>query len=359
MCTSTTMSTSSTSSISQDQQKQEHDSHGFTPLLQSLRKDKLRHTDNAIVKMLPPSNQLSCESIPDMVAGNLSHAKINSLRRQLMIKDTECFQTHAALFMDVFQHRLLTKHVMLHIPKAGGTSICDNVKQERTLVSPGGNCWKEDFCPLWCGCEHPQTTTCPSLNKWSADFVMNENWLDGFCDHHSYSILIREPMARTMSHINHFLNAVVSRGEHFYGTTNWRLSLIQSNYMTWALTAFSAMNTETETDTDTETQHQHPSAFHPGEEHLPIAMAGNIKMDYIVNLEYPNDTCTSLLLHNMRIKNKIRHSNSAHVDYTKEYSRVNIAEMNELDIQLYNFANVLIGVDCTFMGMVNARDELS
>ena len=73
-------------------------------------------------------------------------------------------------------------------------------------------------------------------------------------------------------------------------------------------------------------------------------------MDYIVNLEYPNDTCTSLLLHNMRIKNKIRHSNSAHVDYTKEFSRVNVAEMNELDIQLYNFANVLIGVDCTFNG---------
>jgi len=166
-------------------------------------------------------------------------------------------------------------------------------------------------------------------------------------------------MARTMSHINHFLNAVVSRGEHFYGTTNWRLSLIQPNYMTWALTAFSAMNTETDTDTDKGTQHQHPSAFHPGEEHLQIAMARIMKMDYIVNLEYPNDTCTSLLLQNMRIKNEIRHSNSAHVDYTKEFSRVNVAEMNELDIQLYNFANVLIGVDCTFMGMVNARDELS
>ena len=135
MCTSTTMSTSSTSSISQDQQKQEHDSHGFTPLLQSLRKDKLRHTDNAIVKMLPPSNQLSCESIPDMVAGNLSHAKINSLRRQLMIKDTECFQTHAALFMDVFQHRLLTKHVMLHIPKAGGTS--SNMRQRQARKNLG------------------------------------------------------------------------------------------------------------------------------------------------------------------------------------------------------------------------------
>mmetsp|Transcript_18436 Transcript_18436/g.27343 ORF Transcript_18436/g.27343 Transcript_18436/m.27343 type:complete len:84 (+) Transcript_18436:358-609(+) len=82
-------------------------------------------------------------------------------------------------------------------------------------------------------------------------------------------------------------------------------------------------------------------------------MAIITKMDYIVNLEYPNDTCRSLLLQNMRIvKNEIRHSNSAHVDYTTEFSRVNIAEMNELVVQLYNFANISIGVDCTFMSTV-------
>jgi len=119
--------------------------------------------------------------------------------------------------------------------------------------------------------------------------------------------------------------------------------------MTWALTAFSA----------TETQHQHPSALHPEEDHLQGAMARIMKMDYIVNLEYPNDRCRILLSQNMRIKNEIRHSNSAHVDYRTEFSSVNIAEMNELDIQLYIFANILTGVDCIFMGMVNARDESS
>ena len=52
-------------------------------------------------------------------------------------------------------------------------------------------------------------------------------------------------------------------------------------------------------------------------------MARILKMDYIINLEYPNDRCRRL--------NKIRQSNSAHDDYAAKFSRVNIAGMNELE----------------------------
>jgi hypothetical protein len=47
-----------------------------------------------------------------------------------MMYRPDCFQTHVELFADKFRSRLQKKHVMLHIPKAGGTSICQTVQQE-------------------------------------------------------------------------------------------------------------------------------------------------------------------------------------------------------------------------------------
>ena len=92
---------------------------------------------------------------------------------------------------------------------------------------------------------------------------MNENWLDRFCDHDSYSILMKESVALYHEPHQSLFKAVVSRGEHFYGTSYWTLSLIQSNYTTWAPTVF--------------------SAFHLKEEHRQSEMGRIMKMDYIMN----------------------------------------------------------------------------
>jgi|AntRauTorckE5430_2_1112549.scaffolds.fasta_scaffold05051_1 hypothetical protein len=332
------------------QQKYPSQQHPITDH-QSLQQDQqVQHQYNQLqitenITAVSVKNDLSCESIPAMIAGKLRNAQINTLRRKLMLEDLKCFHAHATLFIDIFQSRSLANHVMLHIPKAGGTSVCASVKREGILTTIGGNCWKDDFCPIWCGCEEPQPTTCATINRWSENFVMNENWLDYFCDHHTYSILIREPVARTMSHINHFLNAVVSRrGDHFYGTTNWRSSLIQANYMTWALTAYTADET------------QHPKLFQPRQEHIPIARSRLMKMDYIVDLSNPDETCRHLLLHYMRIESELDNSNSAHSNYTEGFRRSDIAALNELDMQVYTFAKSLLEIDCRFLSMVHNRE---
>ena len=137
---------------------------------------------------------------------------------------------------------------MQHTPEAGGASICNKNQARRNIGHPWWKRWKEVSCPLWRGCEHPQTTTCPTLNKykWSAGIVMNENWLDRFCDHDSYSILMKESVALYHEPHQSLFKDVISRGEHFYGTSYWTLSLIQSNYTTWALTVFSDTETRTQ-----------------------------------------------------------------------------------------------------------------
>ena len=161
-------------------------------------------------------DEILCDSIPQRLLDNeLYPSKINSLRRSLMISDPSCFERHFESFKLIFMSRLPLKHVMLHIPKTGGTSVCERVKKEGVLKAPRGNCWRDGFCPLWGWCENPQPTSCDELNRWPDDFVMNENWLDLFyCEHHTYSIMIREPVARTKSHINHFLNVVAWSPKH-------------------------------------------------------------------------------------------------------------------------------------------------
>ena len=120
-------------------------------------------------------------------------------------------------------------------------------------------CWTKDFCPLWCGCEEPKTMTCEDLSEIQANFVMNENWLDDFCDNRLYSMLIREPISRAMSHVNQFLDALAARDHKpFHNTKGWRLSLIQSNYMTWSLTAG-------------ELSDLHPKYFRPTKDHMDNA----------------------------------------------------------------------------------------
>lgn len=296
--------------------------------------------------------RVSNEKIPcDSITGTLSEddlhpSKVNAIRRKLMLSDPSCFEKHIERFGQLFLSRFSEKHVMLHIPKCGGTSVCERVKEENLLANPGGNCWKEDFCPYWSGCTDPKPTSCDQLKGWYADFVMNENWLDSLCAHHTYSVLLREPTRRAMSHVNHFLNAVAFRDEHLYETKNWRLSLIQSNYMTWALSASNEIDKNL------------PNRFTPDEGHLKIAMERLMEMDYLIDLNHENKICTDYLFKNaVKISSPIEHANSGGSNYADDFSHDTFQVMNSLDIELYKFATKLIDLDCRFIAtMLNIID---
>ena len=142
-----------------------------------------------------------------------------------------------------------------------------------------------------------------------------------------------------MSHVNHFLDAVASRGyEHFRDTKGWGLSLIQSNYMTWSLTAglFST--------------NQHPNYFRPSREHLNEAQTVLEKMDFVINLDYPNKRCNEVILDLIRIKksNLTSKSNSYNNGYQKDFHQVDYKRLNKLDNQLYEHTNRIIELDCAF-----------
>ena len=310
-----------------------------------------RNYDEGLFSFLESNEEISCQSIPELLSNDDLHpSKVNSIRRRLMIEDPSCFQSHIELFGQMFQSRIKEKHVMLHIPKTGGTSICQSVQEEGILANPEGNCWKEEFCPYWSGCSDPQPTTCAQLKGWYADFVMNENWLDSYCKHHTYSIVMREPVARTMSHINHFLDAIAARGdEHFAETKNWRLSLIQWNYMTWALSA------------SREIDMGGSKRFTPEENHLKFAMKRLMKMDYIIDLNHQDEYCRDYLFQAMKIKNTIGHSNSGYAGYADDFPQKSIEATNSLDIELYNFATKLINLDCHFLRLslgVEGSDDM-
>jgi hypothetical protein len=295
--------------------------------------------DSSFFPFLERDDRISCDSITRMLSEDGLHpSKVNAIRRKLMLSDRSCFERHIERFGELFLSRFSEKHVMLHIPKCGGTSICERVIEENSLANPGGNCWKEDFCPYWCGCTDPKPTTCDQLKGWYADFVMNENWLDSFCAHHTYSILLRDPISRTMSHVNHFLNAVASRHDDFYEAKNWRLSLIQFNYMTWAMSASDEIDKNLS------------NRFTPDEGHLKIAMKRLMEMDYLIDLSHQNKICRDYLFKNaIKISSPIGHANSDGSNYGDDFSHDSFEAMNSLDIELYKFATKLIDVDCLFI----------
>ncbi len=330
------------------------------------------------ISLLREGQERGCEYVRRLIRSHqhnhMATSNINQLRRELMMdknEDTlECFEEHLEFFADVFESRMNRKHVMLHIPKAGGTSMCKTVRDEGKLRTVGQNCWKDDFCPLWIGCTDPAPTSCDAINSWEyADFLMNENWFDGFCqnidgDGHdnspSYSILLREPIQRTMSHLNHFLHAVDYRNDHFLNSKNWRLSLIQSNYMTWALSVGSSITKEGERKKkNLDSFHlKHPKYFQPSKSDLDVAMNNLLSMDYIIDLHHPNQSCINHIMNIMHIPGNVTnvHVNSAKGEYASDFRSSDISLLNELDVSLYNFAMHLIDVDCQFLDLLKKRN---
>jgi len=288
---------------------------------------------------------IQCGSaIPELIARRLTPFEINKLRRELMMmEDSTCFRKYFQVFAEQFKSRIEKRHVMLHLPKAGGSSICRNMKESGSLNTVGHNCWKGDFCPVWSGCPSPGAVSCEMLDSWKyPDVVMNENWHRSFCNHHTYSILLREPVGRTMSHMNHFLEAVDHRKDHFLNSKIWRLSLIQSNYMTWSLSVGQ--------QTDQERHHRY---FCPSLNDLEVAKTNLLKMDYLLDLGHGDKKCQERTLKHLRTNGDLGYINKATSDYRSEFRREDVAALNALDVSLYQFANDLINLDCRFFELLD------
>lgn len=288
---------------------------------------------------------IQCESATsELIAGRLSPFEINKLRRELMMKgDSTCFRKYFQVFAEQFKSRIEMRHVMLHLPKAGGTSICRKVKESGSLNTVGHNCWKDDFCPIWCGCTSPGAVSCEMLNSWKyPDVVMNENWHRSFCNHHTYSILFREPVERTMSHMNHFLEMVDHRKDHFSNSKIWRLSLIQSNYMTWSLSVGQQTG-----------QERHQRYYRPSLDDLEVAKTNLLKMDYLLDLGHGDSKCQERILKHLRTNGHLERFNKAANDYGPEFRREDLIALNHLDVSLYQFANDLLNLDCRFFELLD------
>ena len=70
------------------------------------------------------------------------------------------------------------------------------------------------------------------------------------------------------------------RQGHFKDTKNWRLSLVQANYITWSLSAGQRTNLT-----------RHRRHVRPSTDDLQLAKTNLLKMDYLLDLSYPDKLC--------------------------------------------------------------------
>lgn len=283
---------------------------------------------------------------------HIDPGEINQLRRALALDNPSCYDSHFSTFANLFKTRISTvkNHMFLHIPKAGGTSICSLAKESgKQVETSGNNCWeKTHFYPLWC-CfkfeDRPEWPSCEVLNEKLPEFVMNENYLDyPLCmQNRMYSTLIRDPIDRAMSHELHLGNF-----PNVKDTYPTRLALGQHNYFTWAMTSGSTMNRGNKT------------SFIPLPQHLELAMDTLSRFDFLLELSL-NNTCDTSILNFMGFGNHTEepHKNSSAVLNPHEMlSRETYNEWNLLDKELFLYARRLMEVDCEFFVRLNKEEEV-
>ena len=381
--------------------------------LAAIPEEDAQRVSNMEPKMIQPSSLITatslfqslhfgnqtfdCDSIEQSLGQTLTFFallkdhphKINTLRRHLMMNDFPCFEKLLPYFMEAFQSRLPLNHVSLHIPKTGGTSVCTAAENTPELETKGDNCWTKTFCPIWVGCYQPKPTTCENLyqNK-KLNFRMNENWLDELCPQRTYSMILREPISRAMSHVRHlkvFLQKrkdktreerpfVVQRSFRTWTlkTVEERRSLVQSNYMTWALTAYTLVKQATIGSQNVDKLNatmlyhngQHPVDFRPQKEHLPLAKERLSQMDFLIDLSHSNQECLRKTLQFMKIHAPVGHKNAnqgAQLQHGRDdqefFNVTDFAEWNELDTELYNLSQRFIALDCQFLSLMEQMNR--
>lgn len=104
---------------------------------------------------------------------------------------------------------------LLHISKAGGTSLCSLSHYNRCLEHPkANNCWAPGAGPVWFAAFTHRDSTCSEytemIHKHGLDIVANEGYLDGqepgaavrdLCSDMLHMTLLRHPDTRVISHM--------------------------------------------------------------------------------------------------------------------------------------------------------------
>ncbi|KAL3770687.1 hypothetical protein ACHAW5_003131 [Stephanodiscus triporus] len=290
---------------------------------------------------------------------------INKLRRKLASEDPACFERRFSDFSNHFRHRLdvARKHLNLHIPKAGGTALCQLAKRAKKDTPPG-NCWQRvHFIPLWYPgfkwlerAGFPKNNTCDVFDEKLKEFTMNENYLDyPLCmNARLYSILLRRPVDRAMSQERHFM-ATIKKHPNI---TTWnppdviarRLKLIRKNYMTWSLTSGLVASRRKRLE------------FAPERKHLRVAKDTLSRMDFLLEITPPRSLAELKSVDSYRVKClttmlKLIGFGNATMTTTNvaigrgqslQFNRTQYNKWNKLDIELYQYATKLAKLDCDF-----------
>ena len=278
---------------------------------------------------------------------------INRQRRLLAASSAECYELLLPHFVQNFRRRLdgTKRHLILHVPKTGGTSLCRLAKDSGFEVladSRGVNCWDERrFYPLWIwgefrdrprfdngGRPDDAAPFCGSFDSELPQLVMNENYLDHpLCTRERiYSILVRDPVERSISHERHLL---AKRGRMSQRDFEGRLSLARNSYVTWSLShglagrGTGAVNAV------------------PTREHLELAKDALLNFDFVMDMT-SSAVCTSQSLKLMGLGTDPLgwHNAKKGGDFEIQLDRNQYEASNVLDAELYEFAKKLMQIDC-------------
>lgn len=320
----------------------------------------------------------SCHEVSEMIHQNapLTSHRFNYLRRRAYVHDAECFEEHYALFRRAFLLRRTStsgKHFNLHIPKSGGTSLCEMARRNNlTVPTDSSNCqYLPAGAPYWCckDMDARRYMSCPELDRKFGmhQFVANENYLDHpLCfDDRLYSINLREPVTRAISNVETYIPFIGNAGGNhpYYGR---RLNLIQSNYLTWALVA--GLRGE-----DASSGINHRFDYVPGSTRDDLLVAKFVlgQFDFLLGVD-AQESCNDVILTLMGMRyNKFpRYTNDRWVvveanstirnkssdDPRRYYRRDSYERLNVIDARLFEYATDLIRADCQFFERIIADE---
>jgi len=304
---------------------------------------------------------------------SMSSGEIYKMRRMIALSgNSSCYTQYLPSFVNYTLNRIkhVHNHLNLHIPKSGGTSICSlatekSEKYTNFTIATTNGCWEgEHFLPLWCNPRFvpggdrsewldynneavpPDSKTaalCHVMDRKLPMFVMNENYLDHpLCTRHRiYSIALRDPLDRVMSNERHLLEFGRKHNEE-------RLQLIRNNYIVWALSSGT-------------TKHGERLSILPQREHLEIAKETLLQLDYMLDVTTTSSSCHDDILYLMGLASgdseKLPHEMKGWGKDSNNLalSRKEYEELNLLDIELYEYAQRVMRVDCEFFSLVRGE----
>lgn len=317
-------------------------------------------------------------NVSSLFSSLFSSGEIHKMRRTIALSgNSSCYSRFLPSFVNDTLHRIkhVRNHLNLHIPKSGGTSVCslatEKAEQDTNFtVATTNGCWEgKHFLPLWCNPrfvpggdrsewldynneaapQDPSTTAalCNTMNRKLPTFVMNENYLDHpLCTRYRiYSIVLRDPVDRVMSNERHLLELETEHNKE-------RLQLIRNNYIVWALSSGT-------------TKHGERLSILPQKEHLEIAKETLLQFDYILDvadvaLTSSSSSCHDDILYLMGLasgdgENPPHEMKGWGKQNNLTLTRTEYKELNLLDIELYEYAQSIMRVDCAFFSLVRQQ----